>query len=148
MLILDGVVLSFTRVFQWHPATDALSGTASYGDPTRFTATTSAHGGNGGLGDSRVALTFSVPFSHWDFDQYMFASGDFSAFMIMDKGPLVDCQDIKATAVDLPWNPGAPPEPQTNIPAWVFCVRRCADFEFRVTPQWSSTRTSRRPATL
>ena len=60
---------------------------------------------NGGLGDPLVALTFSVPFNHWDFDQYMFAAGDFSAWMVMDKGSLVDCQTIKSTAVDLPWNP-------------------------------------------
>ena len=27
---------------------------------------------------------------------------------------------------------GAPPTPQTNISAWVFCMRWCTDFEFRV----------------
>ena len=37
--------------------------------------------------------------------RYLFASGDLSMWMIMDKGAIMDCQSIKSSAIDLPWNP-------------------------------------------
>lgn len=79
-----------THTAQWHQATDALSGTAIYGtfDPS---------------GTSR--RTFSIPFVEYDYDQFLFASGDMTMWMIMNKGALMDCQSIKASAIDLPWNP-------------------------------------------
>ena len=84
-----------THTAQWHQATDALSGTAVYGS---FDS-----GGPDGPGTARK--TFSIPFINYDYDQFLFASGDLSMWMIMDKGSIMDCQSIKSSAIDLPWNP-------------------------------------------
>jgi hypothetical protein len=59
-----------TDTAMWHKATDALSGTAIYGsfDPSPTSQT-----------------SFSIPFVHWDFSQFLFASDDFTQWMIMNK---------------------------------------------------------------
>jgi hypothetical protein len=53
----------------WHPATDNLAGTDSYGTPC------------GGTDD----CTFAKTFEQEEFNQFMFASGDGQLWMIMNK---------------------------------------------------------------
>jgi len=63
----------------WHPAQDFLRGTAQYG---------SAHSADE---SSLVARsTFSVVFDNLDFDEFLFATGDMSKWLIASKASVID----------------------------------------------------------
>ena len=63
-----------TNGTKWHPATDKLDGTDSYGEPTTDYA-------NGG--------TFSVPWDPHTFDEFAFTSGDMSKWLVAAKREVV-----------------------------------------------------------
>jgi hypothetical protein len=99
----------------WHPATDALAGTASYGTP----------------GSSTSASTFSLPWASGSFTHFLFATGDESVWVIASSeavlganGPYgyeprtVLCSSSSATPYDAVWpnrGPGYPEDPWVSV---------------------------------
>jgi hypothetical protein len=56
---------------KWHPATDYLAGTQAYGIPFNY------------------QNNWSIKFSHMNFDQFLFTSGDRSKWLIADKDQVI-----------------------------------------------------------
>eukprot|EP00798_Chlamydomonas_sp_ICE-L_P018806 gene18806-25352_t len=58
------------KIPSWHPATDSLAGTDSYGPQP---------------GTANDAVAWTIPYAHVTFNQFLFAYGDFSKWLIASK---------------------------------------------------------------